>query len=56
MKILIFKIMFETFEIQLISNLFRPPRSLPDLEICVTADDLACSSACLRVILGFQVP
>jgi hypothetical protein len=30
--------------------------SLSDLEMGVTAGDFACSSACLRVILGFQVP
>ncbi|MFA6294656.1 MAG: hypothetical protein WC637_22885, partial [Victivallales bacterium] len=39
-----------------LSKIFRPPRSLSDLEMGVTAGDFACSSACLRVILGFQVP
>ena len=31
-------------------------RSLADLKTGVTAGDLACSSACLRVLHGFELP
>jgi hypothetical protein len=34
----------------------RSAGSLSDLEMGVTSGDLACSSACLRVLHGFELP